>query len=74
MYKPDIGINAGAIWRLLSEKGALSIREIGEITRYRETFLFLALGWLAREDKVRFFEEGGMMYVELINSFPEAYF
>jgi hypothetical protein len=74
MYKTDIGINAGAIWRLLSEKGELSVREIGEITHYRETFLLLALGWLAREDKIRFFEEGGWMYVELINSFPEAYF
>jgi hypothetical protein len=30
MYKADIGVNAGVIWRLLSEKGELSIREIGE--------------------------------------------
>jgi hypothetical protein len=30
MYKTDLGINAGVIWRLLSEKGELSVREIGE--------------------------------------------
>jgi hypothetical protein len=57
MYKNDIGINAGVIWHLLSHKGALSIREIGELTNYRESFMFLALGYLSRESKIRFFEK-----------------
>jgi hypothetical protein len=74
MYKTDIGINAGVIWRLLSDKGALSIREIGEFTHYREMFLFLALGWLAREDKIRFYEKEGALYVKLEDAAPEWYF
>jgi hypothetical protein len=74
MYKTDIGINAGVIWRLLSDKGTLSIREIGEFTHYRESFLFLALGWLAREDKIRFYEKEGVLYVKLEDAGPGWYF
>ncbi|MDR2805942.1 MAG: winged helix-turn-helix domain-containing protein [Dysgonamonadaceae bacterium] len=74
MYKQDIGINSGVIWRLLSDKGTLSIREIGEFTHYHEMFLFLALGWLAREDKIRFYEKEGVLYVELKDDAPGWYF
>ena len=74
MYKNDIGINAGTIWQLLSEKGELSIREIGELTNFREPFIYLALGWLARENKIRFYEKSGMVYVELDHIATEMYF
>ena len=67
MYKNDVGINAGVIWHLLSENGAMSIREIGEHTNYKEVFIFLALGWLARENKILFFEKHEVLYVELMN-------
>jgi hypothetical protein len=74
MYKTDIGINVGVIRRLLSEKDALSIRKIGEFTHYRETFLFLALGWLTREDKIRFHEKEGVWCVKPENSAPKCFF
>jgi hypothetical protein len=74
MYKNDIGINAGVIWRLLSDKGALSIRELGELTNYRESFIYLSLGWLSREDKIRFLEKDGAVYVELTHSVTEMYY
>jgi hypothetical protein len=74
MYKTDIGINAGVIWRLLSEKGKLSIREIGELTNFRETFLMLSLGWLAREDKINFVETREMLYIELSQPTVEMYY
>ena len=74
MYKNDVGINAGVIWHLLSEKGELNIREIGELTNFREPFLHLALGWLLREDKIRFFEKTGIVYVELNQIASEMYF
>ena len=74
MYANDVGINAGAIWSLLSEKGKLSIREIGELTNFREQFIYLAFGWLLREDKIRFFEEKGVVYVELKQLATEMYF
>jgi hypothetical protein len=74
MYKTDIGINAGAIWRLLSEKGELSIREIGEHTHFHESFICYSLGWLAKEKKIRFYEEKGMLYVKLEQFSSEWYF
>ena len=74
MYKNDIGINAGTIWHLLSENGALSIREIGELTNFREPFIYLALGWLSREDKMRFYEKGDVIYVELNQNTSDFYF
>ena len=74
MYKNDIGINAGTIWHLLSEKRELSIREIGELTNFREPFIYLALGWLSRENKIRFYEKNGVVYVGLDNITSEMYF
>jgi hypothetical protein len=74
MYRIDAGINAGVIWSLLSDKGALSIREIGELTNYRESFIYLSLGWLLREDKIRFFEKNGAVYVELFHATFNMYF
>lgn len=52
MLKNDIGINAGIIWQLLSEKGTLSIISIAEFTHFEMTSILLAVGWLARENKV----------------------
>ena len=74
MWKNDIGVNAGIIWNLLREKSALTIKEIGEITGFQESFLFLSLGWLAREDKVNFFEKDNEVYLELSSQYGEIYY
>jgi hypothetical protein len=74
MYKTDIGINAGVIWHLLSENGALTIEEIQEITGYKESLILLSLGWLSREDKIYFFEEKEKMHVALNEITSELYY
>lgn len=74
MYKNDIGINAGVIWRLLSEKRTLSLREIGELTNYKDSFIALSLGWLARENKIIFKEIGETVFIELYEISPEMYY
>ena len=74
MYKNDIRINAENIWYLLSSNGALSIREITEITNYEEELLLLALGWLARENKIQFFEKDGSLHVETIYVQSEMFY
>jgi hypothetical protein len=74
MIKNDIGINAGIIWQLLNEKGALPISAIKTQTKFSNEYLFYALGWLAREDKVVFFEKDDIQYVKLIDNFSEMYF
>ena len=74
MLKNDIGINAGIIWQLLSEKGELSIRELGELSNFKESFILLALGWLSREDKIHFFDKNGVLYVTLKHPFSESFY
>ena len=74
MYKNDICINAVNIWHLLSENGTLSVKEITEMTNYQEEFLFMALGWLACENKISFFEKNGMIHAELSYVKSEMYY
>ena len=66
LLKEDIGINAGKIWRLLQKRGLLSIRQIGELTYYHESVIYMCLGWLARENKIKFLNEGGNVQVHLV--------
>lgn len=74
MLKSDIGINAGIIWNLLAEKGKLTIREIGELSEFKDTLINMALGWLSRENKIRFFDENDHLYIELNHSVSETYY
>ncbi|MBQ7648115.1 MAG: winged helix-turn-helix domain-containing protein [Paludibacteraceae bacterium] len=52
-----IGANAGKIWNAL-QNGALSSKALKKATKLKEADLNLALGWLAREGKLAFCEEG----------------
>lgn len=74
MLKADIGFNAGNILALLSQKGKLSLREIGEETHYRDTAISLAIGWLLRENKVKVYEHNGKLYFELSSCLSEIYY
>lgn len=67
MIKSDVGMNAGSILTLLSDKGRMSIREIGDYTHYKDKAIFMALGWLLREDKVIFMDKNGLLCVEAKN-------
>jgi len=64
MIKNDVGMNAGNILSLLSDKGKLTIREIGEFTHYKDKVIFIALGWLLREDKISCVDRDGALYFE----------
>ncbi|MBK5720934.1 winged helix-turn-helix domain-containing protein [Dysgonomonas sp. Marseille-P4677] len=65
MYINNIGIKAGVIWHLLFENGELNMRNIGELTGYKDSVIFLAIGWLAREDKLKLVYKRGMAYIRL---------
>ena len=65
MIKTTIGSNAGKIWHRL-EEGELTdthLRRIKEDCQLKDTDFFLALGWLAREDKIKFFDADRKIYV-----------
>ncbi len=65
MIKFDIGANAGIIWRLLSEKRSLTMKQLEEVTGFERQELMLALGWLSRENKIGFAQKGNDMLVSL---------
>jgi hypothetical protein len=48
----QIGFSAGLIWQFLAECGEASPIKIKASLGLSNTLLYLALGWLAREDKV----------------------
>lgn len=72
--KKGIGINAGILWRLLNDKGMLSLRELGENTNLNSFDLGMALGWLSRENKINFSEKNGILYIELISAPTDIYY
>ncbi len=60
-----IGATAGDVWQVLSEQGPMSMAKlINAVGQPRNTVL-LALGWLAREDKVSIEEDGRARIVSL---------
>jgi len=73
MLKNMIGEDAGFVWQLLSERGSLSISELEKLTGYRKQYVYLALGWLARESKINYLEKNDDLYVELNHSYIEIY-
>lgn len=74
MLKKDIRINATAIWQYLSERGKMSVQEIEELTHYKNSLILLALGWLSKENKVRFSVKNENLYVELSSNPTEIYY
>ncbi|NDV94806.1 hypothetical protein D0T84_07715 [Dysgonomonas sp. 521] len=74
MMKNAIGVSAGDIWRLLSTKGRLSVRQIGDYTHARDSAILIAIGWLCRENKVRLIDRNGSLYIELNSIYTETYY
>ncbi len=61
----QIGETAGAIWKVLREKGPLTIAKlVKEIDAPRDVVM-QGLGWLAREDKISIEEEARTRIVSL---------
>ncbi|MDR1407224.1 MAG: winged helix-turn-helix domain-containing protein [Tannerella sp.] len=65
MNKDRIEADAGTICHLLAFNGELSVTDLRKYSDIPATFLFLALGWLLRDDKIRFIETKGAVYVVL---------
>ena len=67
MNKNGSGINAGIVWRLLDNNRRLEYREIKRLSGLSDRELNMAVGWLAREDKIRIdsYIENGKEYYYL---------
>jgi len=54
MWTPMIGERAGILWDVLKEHGPLSLNALKKQAKLDDKWLYLSLGWLAREDKIVF--------------------
>ncbi len=61
----QFGRNAGVIWQLLSEHGALKPNELQQKSQLRDYEVNIGIGWLARENKIA--EENKTYYLSDTN-------
>jgi hypothetical protein len=54
---PVVGETAGRVWQLLNDEGPQTLAQIKKKLNGTGELVSLALGWLAREDKVTIQEE-----------------
>lgn len=67
MEKNKIGLNAGKVWRILNEKGELSVFDLCHELGLTFEEVALAIGWLARESKVFLKKKEGMLFTNIEN-------
>ena len=66
MEKGKIGQDAGTIWQEIDAHGEMSVTELKKSIKMDIKDIYLALGWLARENKVFFNTKKGEFYISLI--------
>jgi Winged helix-turn-helix domain (DUF2582) len=49
----QIGETAGTVWETLSKQGPLTCAALMEEVNLPQSLFFMAIGWLAREQKLR---------------------
>ena len=48
-----VGLLAGAVWTALNENGTMTVKELKKAAKLKsDKELYLAMGWLLREDKL----------------------
>lgn len=62
----QIGETAGDVWRVLAEEsGPVSLAQLAKRVEQPRDVVMQAIGWLAREDKVRIEENGRTRTISL---------
>ena len=64
METAKIGLNAGLVRRKLNENGSFPIQELARKLDLGAEDTALAIGWLARENKVYLERKNGVLYVK----------
>jgi hypothetical protein len=65
MSYDQIGETAGAVWVVLSKDGPLTFSALMQTVNVPQSLLFMAIGWLSREEKLQFESAGGDYVVRL---------
>lgn len=61
----EIGNTAGRVWNFLDAHGKSSVSAVEKGAKAPKRQVHMALGWLAREDKIELLEESRGLYVAL---------
>ena len=68
--KEMIGQDAGKVWEHLSDNGATKLNQLPKGVGISQLRVERALGWLAREDKIRFETKGKAVFVSIVVANP----
>lgn len=68
MLKSKIGETAGTIWTILKEREEVAISSLPRVLNETSATVNQALGWLAREGKINYREEGRKTLISLAES------
>lgn len=61
-----VGNVAGAVWAALNENGAMNAKDLKKAAKIKtDKDLYLAMGWLLREDKLNVTEADKVITLEL---------
>ncbi len=71
--KKKIGEMAGKVWKILGEKEEVEISKVPRILKEKGEIVYQALGWLAREDKINYYNKEGKPFVSLTYDEREAF-
>ena len=63
--KAAVGETAGRVWQALSSEGPLTVAQLKKKLNGTGEMVPLALGWLAREDKIEILQEKKTVRVSL---------
>jgi hypothetical protein len=61
----EIGNAAGTVWRVLADKGAMPVAQLKRETGLADQLLFMAIGWLAREEKLEITKDRRSLRIDL---------
>lgn len=61
----EVGQTAGKIWETLEKHGELSVSKLPTAVKEKPVVAYQALGWLARENKIKYNTKGKGTYVSL---------
>ena len=59
---------AGKVWKTLGERGQVTVSQLVTILKEKDDLVNQAIGWLAREDKIKYIEKSNRTLVSLVDS------
>ena len=68
MMKDKVIQTAGKTWKTLGENGPMSIAQLGKAIKEKNEIVNQAIGWLAREDKIKYVKQGNKALISLVDS------